>query len=96
MCTYTVDEAMTFVKPENQIEQNIRKILKYDERRNSYLQNLNGLIKYEKKNPRREFTSICNYAAPGTPMSVTYLRNSSDVKFVTKIFQPGFFFFVLK
>jgi len=81
MCTYTVEEAMTFVKPEEILEDNLRETLAYNKRKNSFLSPLKNLLVYEKSNPRREFTSICNFAAPGTPMSVTYLRNSSNIKF---------------
>jgi len=81
MCTYTVDEAMTFVKPSNMLEDNIRLTLLYNDRKNPYLAGLNKLIQFDERNPKREFTSICNYAAPGTPMSLTYLRNSTNIKF---------------
>jgi len=81
MCTYTVDESMTFIKPNQPIEDSIRLTLQYNERKNPYLEGLQNCVKYVSENPRREFSSICNYAAPGTPMSLTYLRNSSNVKF---------------
>ena len=81
MCTYTVEEAMTFIKPQTELEETIRSTLLYNERTNPYLDGMKEVVKFEDRNPRREFISICNYSAPGAPMSVTYLRNTSNIKF---------------
>ena len=85
---------MTFVKPQNTNEDSIRLTLLYNDRKNPYLAGLNKLIQFDERNPKREFTSICNYAAPGTPMSLTYLRNTTNIKFV-KILMVFFLLFRL-
>jgi len=81
MSSQDVDEALAFLKGDQDLENGLRKTIGYDERVNLVLKSVTKSQNYFKRNPRPTFNSITNYAAPGFDMSVTYLRNTTQVKF---------------
>jgi len=80
MSSQAVDEALSFLRGDQMLENNLRNTIGYDGRENFILESVKMCQKYHPRNPRPTFNSITNYAPPGMPMSVTYLRNSSNVK----------------
>lgn len=81
MTTSEVDEALHFLQPPMEIEHNIRDTLGCPRRMNLMLNSIRESQKYFPGNPRPSFNSITNFTQPGLKMSVTYLRNTTNIKF---------------
>jgi len=81
MSTSEVDESLTHLRGAQKMEHQVRDTLRYTKRMNLLLNNVKSSQLYFENNPRVCFNSITNYAPPGQSMSVTYLRNTSTIKF---------------
>jgi len=81
MTSQDVDEALTFLRGDQTLENRLRDTIGYGSRLNLILEKVKSCQLYHDRNPRPTFNTITSYAPPGMPMSVTYLRNSSVIKF---------------
>jgi len=82
--TQDVDECMTYIQPPNSREDKLRRAIGYYTRQNNYLDCLKEedlRRQFYFNSVRQPFITITNYPPPGTPMSVTFLQNTTDVKF---------------
>jgi len=86
MSSQHVDEALCYLKGHDHevnpkcVENCLRKTIGYEKRQNHILNKVKNFQSFFHRNPLPTFNTITNYAPPGLPMSVTYLRNTSQVK----------------
>jgi len=80
LTTKAVDEAMTYIQPKSELEDRLRKTLGYQPRFDIQLSPLVGKNQFFDNSPRQAFTTITNYSFD-SPMSCTFLQNTSAIKF---------------
>jgi len=80
MTSQDVDEALVFLRGPQALEEDLRSCVGYGTRLNLILESVKTCQLYW-GNPRPTFNTVTSYAPPGMPMSVTYIRNSSVIKF---------------
>jgi len=81
MTSQEVDECLVFLRGDQQLEEQLRTNIGHAERFNPILKEVKTSQEYNNNNPRPTFNTITEYAPPGMPMSVTYLRNTTQIKF---------------